>query len=115
MNAVLRKNSSTTCHSITRIITCLHGSARQIVIGHVRFKGKVQKSTPHSSQTDKPKYTKLGIYDLCPDLTPCAKVGLGRLMRGGATKPQIYIDLRGFRHFFFFLLQTQHLPEGVLR
>ena len=65
------------------------------------LKAKSKNSTPHSSQTDEPRTTKICRYNLGPDLTPFAKVGSGRLMGGGATKPQFYIDLRGFPHFFF--------------
>jgi hypothetical protein len=65
------------------------------------LKPKPQNSIPHSSQTDEPRTTKIGRYNFGPDLTPCVKVGLGRLMRVGATKPQFYIDLRGFPQFFF--------------
>jgi hypothetical protein len=64
------------------------------------LKGNAKNSTPNSSQTDEPRNTKICRYNLDPDLTPCAKVGLGRLMGSGATKSQLYIDLRGFPHFF---------------
>ena len=60
------------------------------------LKAKSKNSTPHSSQTDEPRNTKIGMANLGPDLTPCAKIGLGRLMGGGATEPQFYIDLPGF-------------------
>jgi hypothetical protein len=64
------------------------------------LKGKPKNGTPHNFQTDEPRNTKTGMYYLGPDLTPCAKVCLGRLMEGGAMEPQIYIDLREFPHFF---------------
>jgi hypothetical protein len=70
------------------------------------LKGKPKNSTPHSSQTDDPRTTKIGRYNFGPDLTPCAKIGLSQLMGGGATKPQFYINLRGFRLFFSSSNQT---------
>jgi hypothetical protein len=31
---------------VIKFITCQHGSARQVVIGHVRFEGKAQNLCP---------------------------------------------------------------------
>jgi hypothetical protein len=62
------------------------------------LKAKSKNCTPHSSQTDEPGNTKIGMGDLGLNLIPYAKVGLGRLLGDGAKKRQIYIDLQGFRH-----------------
>jgi hypothetical protein len=64
------------------------------------LKGKPKICTPHSSKTNEPRNTKIGTVNLGPTLTPSAKIDLGRLMGGGATKPEFYTDLQGFPHFF---------------
>jgi hypothetical protein len=77
------------------------------------LQAKSKNSTPHSSLTDEPRNTKNGRYNFGPTLTPCAKICLGRSMRGGATKPQFHVNLRSFQ--LFFLHQTLHLPEIMVR
>jgi hypothetical protein len=77
------------------------------------LKANSKHSTPHSSQTNEPRATKICSDNLGPNLTSCAKIDLCRSMGGGATKPQFYVNLRGFRHIFLF--QTLHLPEIMVR
>ena len=90
------------------ILTCLHGSARQVVIGHVRLKGKPKISTPYIFQIDKPRITKIGIGLLGPNLTPSAKFGSDQFTEGGATQPPFDVDF-GFFLFLFFLVSLTGL------
>jgi hypothetical protein len=56
-------------------ITCRHGSARQVVIGHVAFKRKGSFSRPHRARTTQPIYTKLGTFDYLVHITHLANFG----------------------------------------
>jgi hypothetical protein len=65
------------------------------------LKAKSKISTPYSSPTNEFGTTEICRHILGPDPIFCAKVGSGRVIGGGATYPQFYTDLRGFRKFIF--------------
>ena len=60
------------------------------------LKGKPKICTPHSSQTDEPRTTKIGMGHLCLNLTPSAKFGSDRFTGAGALKPPFHVDFGFF-------------------
>jgi hypothetical protein len=81
-----------------KYITCLRGSAWQVVVGHVRFKGKAW--TP-SARTDDRRITKIGLGYFGLKMTPFAKFGSDRFRGARAAEPPFHVDF-GF-YFIFFL------------
>ena len=84
----------------------MHGSAMQVVIGHLRFKGEIENRYPDSSETGEPRTTKIGTCNLGPNLTSPAKVGPDRCTGVGAPEPQSH-----GKTFFFWFLGTGYSPN----
>jgi hypothetical protein len=51
-------------------ITGQHGSAKQVIVGHVVSKAKLKICAPHSSQTDEARNTIIGVKHHSLNLTP---------------------------------------------
>jgi hypothetical protein len=64
---------------------CMHGSAMQVVIGHIAFKGKWQTLTYPTSDTDDPINTKICMVDYVGDMMKPYQNGVDR-MQGGSTQ-----------------------------
>jgi hypothetical protein len=68
------------------------------------LKAKPKICAPHSSQTDKPRNTKIGVEHLGPTLTLCAKFGYDRFTGAGAPEPPFHVDFGIFIFILFFFL-----------
>jgi hypothetical protein len=66
------------------------------------LKAKPKICAPHSSKTDEPRNTKIGMGHLGPNLTPCVKFGYNRFTGAGAAEPPSHVDF-GFFNFYLFI------------
>ena len=94
------------------LFTCLHVSARQVVIGHVEFKGKGPFfRTPHSPHQPSDHHQTWYIWLPRPYHQPC-QFWLRSDRRGRLGKGVKYTL---FTFSPFFLFQTLYLPVNMVR
>jgi hypothetical protein len=86
---------------------CMHGSAMQVVIGHIAFKGKWRTLTCPTSDTDDPINTKIFMVHYVGDMMEPYQNGVDRMQGGVYTDMQHITKCFRFFPFLFPLALAQ--------
>jgi hypothetical protein len=84
------------------------------------LKAKPKICAPHSSKTDEPRNTKIGMEHLGPTLIPCAKIGYDHFTGARAPEPPFHVDFGFFLFFSFYFFScffdqaTDRTAEPIL-